>query len=207
MVREGEVVATAEMERVNILPGRAVRFALAAGERLRVVDMEGSQVADLVAFVTDRPGVVLSASHTRVALGRTSPRAGDLLYGTERLPLLRVVTDSVGVHDLLYPCCDPERYRMLGGDGAHANCRDALAAVLPELDRIPDPWNVFMHTVVDAMGRLEVRRPLSQAGDHVVIEAVVPITVGVSACPMDLNDCNGRAPSPIGLERLAEAGK
>jgi uncharacterized protein YcgI (DUF1989 family) len=186
----------------KILPGTAERVSLRTGDRLRIVDLEGSQVADLVAFVTDQPDVVLSASHTRTALGRLSPGPGDLLYDTRRLPVLRLVEDSVGVHDLLYPCCDPERYRMLGGDGGHPNCRDALAAALPELGRVPDPWNVFMRTRVDADGRVRVERPLSRAGDHVLVEALVPLTVGVSACPMDLNDCNGGAPSAIGLERI-----
>ncbi|MCL6595159.1 MAG: urea carboxylase-associated family protein [Firmicutes bacterium] len=192
--------------RAKILPGTAVRVSLGAGDRLRVVDLEGSQVADLVAFVADRPDAVLSASHTRTALGRLSPGPGDLLYDTRRLPVLRLVEDSVGVHDLLYPCCDPERYRMLGGHEGHPNCRDALAAALPELGRVPDPWNVFMRTSVDAEGRLTVERPLSRAGDHVVVEALVPLTVAVSACPMDLNDCNGGVPSAIGLERIEAGG-
>ncbi|MFD0536975.1 DUF1989 domain-containing protein [Actinomadura luteofluorescens] len=50
--------------------GRAVRVA--AGRRVRVVDVEGGQVGDLFAFAADDPREHLSAAHTRSVTSRCS---------------------------------------------------------------------------------------------------------------------------------------
>ena len=47
------------------------------------------------------------------------------LYSNRRQPMFEIVEDTVGRHDMLYACCDPVRYEMLGAPG-HANCREAL---------------------------------------------------------------------------------
>ena len=61
-----------EAFRVPAGEGRAVRFD--AGRSFRIVDIEGSQVADTWAFVADDPGEFHSAQHTRTHVGRLFPR-------------------------------------------------------------------------------------------------------------------------------------
>ena len=51
------------------------------------------------------------------------------LYSNRRQPMFEIVEDTVGRHDMLYACCDPVRYEMLGAPG-HANCREALTEAL-----------------------------------------------------------------------------
>jgi len=65
-----------------------------AGETLSVINLEGSQVADLWAF-TDHPSdEFLSAEHTRSCLNKLVPKLGDSVYSNLRHPLLFDETPS-----------------------------------------------------------------------------------------------------------------
>ena len=192
------------MSRDIVVPGsygKAVR--LAAGDHVAVVNTLGRQVVDFWALV--EPGdEVLSLHHTRAALKRLVPRAGDVLWSNMRRPLLRTVRDtSPGVHDTLIAACDPVRYRQYGVTGPHRTCSDNYGEALGELglhrDEVPAPYNLFMHIPWNAAGELEWGVSPAAAGDEVVFEALEPLVVIVSACPMDLNPISGGAPREIAL--------
>jgi uncharacterized protein YcgI (DUF1989 family) len=55
----------------------------------------------------------------------------------------------------------------------------------------PQPFNLFMNTFVEPDGTLEIRDPISRAGDQVIFRAEMDLIVAVSACPMDLNPVGG----------------
>ena len=90
------------------------------------------------------------------------PQLGMKLYSNRRQPMFEIVEDTVGRHDMLYACCDPVRYEMLGAPG-HANCREALAEALTDYgigyDRIPPPINWFMNVAILQRGELETESP------------------------------------------------
>ncbi len=91
-------------------------------------------------------------------------------------------------------CCDPERYAGLGVTGHRscaANADEALRAIGISVPRLYDPVNLFMNVPVDADGRLRIETPVSKAGDHVTFRATMDAVAVISACPMDLNLCNG----------------
>src|SRR5690349_2790380 len=93
--------------------GRAVRVA--AGRRVRVVDLEGGQVGDLFAFAADDPRERLSAAHTRSGTSRLFPEIGEPFVTDRRRPILVLADDtSPGSHDMLIAACDPARYAALG---------------------------------------------------------------------------------------------
>ena len=112
------------------------------------------------------------------------------LYSNRRQPMFEIVEDTVGRHDMLYACCDPVRYEMLGAPG-HANCREALTEALSGYgigyDRIPTPINWFMNVSILQRGELEIREPLAEAGDYVLLRALKDVVAAVSACPQDLD--------------------
>ena len=96
--------------------GRAV--TVAAGGRAHVVNTLGGQVADFWALALPGATSYLSMSHTRLAIGRISPRPGDVLVDNRRRAMLRVLADtSPGWHDTLIPPCDAQRYADLGHVG------------------------------------------------------------------------------------------
>jgi uncharacterized protein YcgI (DUF1989 family) len=187
--------------------GRAIR--LRRGELLRVVDPQGEQVADLVAFSEPDYAEVFSAAQTREVARTLFVSTGHGLYAKSGVPLLTIVADDVGRHDLLFPPCRPEMYRRVYGQEDHPNCLENLAGALSPfgitLNEVPMPFNIFQHTVIHPDGRMEVRAPLSKPGDAICLRAETDLLVAVSSCSVDLSACNGHNPTPIDLEIYAAA--
>lgn len=193
---------------ITLKAREGVAVSVGVGQRLRVVNLHGTQVVDLWAVDPSDPDHHVSMEHTRVALSKLVPQVGDHLYSSRRRPMLTVVQDtSPGVHDTLMAACDQERYRLLGAPEGHANCADnyrrALAAVGIEVERVPAPLNVFMNIPWHEDGRLEFLPTVASPGDFVELEAVADVVVVMSACPMDMNPINGYEPADIGVELLA----
>jgi uncharacterized protein len=185
--------------------GRGVRVG--AGQRFRVVDVEGGQVADTFAFCADDVTEFHSAEHTRVHVSRLFPRPGEHFVTNRRRPILYLEEDGTpGVHDMLCAACDPERYQGLGVEGWHASCREnlerAMAALGHERIEIPQPINLFMNIRVEPEGGLGWEPAPTKAGDSVTLRAERDCLVVVSACPQDIVPINEKNPTPIAIELL-----
>lgn len=184
------------------IPAREGRsFVANAGQLVTIVDVAGQQVADMSALVRDDFTEFLSPRHTRLGLGRLTLAVGDELQTNRRRGMLRIVEDTVGIHDILLGCCDQWRYSIDLGAPGHRNCLDNLTEALAEYSipqwRIPENINVFMNTVISPDGRLEVIAPTSRAGDHITFEVLIDSVIAISACPQDLNPCNGYNPTDL----------
>lgn len=59
---------------------------------------------------------------------------------------------------------------------------------------MPDPLNVFMNIPVDHRGGLDIRPPLSEAGQYVVFRAEKDLIIVISSCPQDIEAVNGDGP-------------
>lgn len=202
--------------KVYRLPGRTGKAVLLEkGQTIRIINTHGTQVVDIWALsTTEEAPSYLSMSHSRGATLHVSPREGDILVSNRRAPMLEFVQDrSPGIHDTLISACDPARYALLGAPN-HASCtnnyRTALEAVLgkEKVDSImawstaPDPLNLFMNIPVSmsrdtelqgnrsAGGKLSFEGLTCQAGDYVVLRALMPCYIVMSACPMDIVGVN-----------------
>lgn len=114
-----------------------------------------------------------------------------MLYSNLYTPMMEVLADDVGEHDLLHPCCRPEMYDFFYHNGAgHPNCLDNINAALQEQRPIITPVNLFMHTLVHADGSISVEKPVSKAGDRIVLKALMDITLGIAACSVSESKCN-----------------
>ena len=162
------------------------------GQAIAVIDLEGGQVVDFFAEAAGDPREFLSPGVTIDCNESLRLRVGDAIYTNLYRPMLRVVADDVGEHDLLHPCCRPEMYDFFyqNGDG-HPNCLDNINAALGEQRPIITPINLFMHTVIREDGGISVEAPLSKAGDRIVLEALMDIALGVAACSVSESRCNG----------------
>jgi uncharacterized protein YcgI (DUF1989 family) len=169
----------------------------------------GQQVVDLVAFREDDVTEYLSTSHTIASSGRLWPAVGGRLLSNRRTPLLEPVEDTVGRHDLTIAACDPWRYRYDFGVADHRSCSDNFLEVFApyqiQRHQLPHPVNLFQHMRYHEDGRVEFCTSLARAGDYVVLRALRPVLVGVSACPMDLNPISGGQPSDVVL-MIAQGG-
>lgn len=191
------------MGRQIVQAASGVGVRLAKGAHLRIIDVEGGQTGDLMAFSTD--------GRERLSNGRSFDYNGkiylstnDVLWSDRSNPMLTIVEDGVGRHDFLYASCSVEMYRMqYGVTGYHANCYDNLVAALRELgvtpDALPTAFNFFMKADVGPDGRLKIDMPTCRAGDSMVLRAEMDLAVAISACPA--STCNGGSPPrPLAIE-------
>lgn len=182
--------------------GRGVRIA--AGQVLDLIDVEGCQVADLVAYDAANPQEYLSPAHTVAVNTSIGLEVGDAVVSNHRNPLLTVLRDDVGKHDLVVPCCDAERYAYSYGLPDHRSCLDNLlqARDLLGIDwpvRGENAWNVFMHNRVTADGTVVTDPALNAPGSTITLRAERDLVVLVSACPQDLSPCNNYDPTSMRL--------
>ncbi|MGV8932932.1 MAG: DUF1989 domain-containing protein [Luteimonas sp.] len=174
--------------RHEIAPRSGVAIELVRGQRLRVIDPQGEQVADLLAYNRHDVGEVLSSGRSLDYASCIYLTTGHSLYSNRSNVLLKIVEDTVGRHDFLLTPCSAEMFRILYGDAdPHRGCFGNLAAALQPYgvvpDAIPTAFNVFMNVPVDAdTGRLRVEPPLSRAGDFIVFEACMDLVIGLTAC-------------------------
>lgn len=184
-----------------IPPRSGTAFRLAAGEQLTVTDVEGVQVADLLAFNAEDIEEAISSGRTLDYAETIRLTAGHILYSNRSRPMLEIVADTVGVHDFLLTPCSVDTFRHFYPDQpAHRGCFGNLAAALEPYgvtpDRIPTAFNCFMNVPVAADGRITVEPPLSKAGDHIRFRAAMDLVVGLTACSAYAS--NGGSFKPIG---------
>ncbi|MBP1993381.1 DUF1989 domain-containing protein [Paenibacillus eucommiae] len=190
-----------------LVPAKEGRgFLLEKGQLIKVIDEEGQQVVDFVAYRTSNLKERLDPSVTMDALRSMNLKPSDILYSNMYTPLLTILEDTVGKHDLINSACRPEMYTFLYDKTNHASCYHNLNAALAPFG-IPQPdqhytFNIFMNTIVDEQGNIEVKAPLSKAGDYILMRAELDLIVAVSACPCEESDCNGYHCSPIRVEIL-----
>jgi uncharacterized protein YcgI (DUF1989 family) len=191
-----------------IAPRSGVAFQLKRGEKLKVIDAEGEQVADLVAFNRDDVAEAISSGRSIDFASRIYLTTGDLIYSQRSTVMLRIVEDTVGRHDFLLSPCSAEMFRIIYGDTSpHRGCFGNLAAALEPYgiagDAIPTAFNVFMNVPVNAQtGVISVEPPLSRAGDFAVFEAQMDLIIGLTAC--SAGQSNNFRYKPIHYEILGD---
>ena len=172
----------------EIAPRSGVAFTLDKGQRLAVIDPNGEQVADLLAFNREDVRESISAGRTFDYASRIYLTTGDPLYSNRSNIMLRIVEDDVGRHDFLLTPCSKDTFRIIYGDkDPHRGCFGNLAAALVPYgvaeDVIPAAFNCFMNVPVDGeTGEIKVLPPLSKAGDRIVFEAAMDLVIGLTAC-------------------------
>lgn len=172
----------------EIQPRTGTAFALKKGQYLTVIDPRGEQVADLLAFRESDLREVISSGRTLDYLSRIYLTTGDSIYSNRSNVLLSIVHDDVGRHDFLLTPCSKDTFRIIYGDtNPHRGCFGNLAAALSPYgiaeDDIPIAFNCFMNVPIDSKtGALEVKPPLSKAGDKIVLRAHEDLVIGLTAC-------------------------
>lgn len=62
---------------------------------------------------------------------------------------------------------------------------------------IINPVNLFMNTTVDTNGKITILPPVSKAGDKIVFEVLMDVSVGIAACSVSASDTNSGICTPI----------
>lgn len=185
----------------RIAPRSGTAFHLAEGDVLHVIDPQGVQVADLVAYNALDIREVISSGRTLDYAETIRLTTGHLLYSNRSRPMLEIVEDSVGCHDfLLTPCSYATFDHFYPDQPRHRGCFGNLAEALVPFgvleDAIPVAFNCFMNVPVEAgSGRLSVLPPISKPGDHVSFRARMDLIIGLTACSAAAS--NGGSFKPI----------
>jgi len=188
---------------MRLSPQTGTAFELAAGDVLRVIDPEGEQVADLVAFTRESAPAWLSSGRTFDYNDTLYLTTGHVLYSHRSRAMLTIIADTVGRHDFLYTPCSPETFTLLyDHKGHHPSCLENLVTNLApygiQLDGIPTTFNIFMNVEVGANGSLRILPPRSRPGDYIEFRAETDLLVGLTACSAEKS--NNRRLKPIDYE-------
>lgn len=187
------------MGREYVIPAcSGMKIDVKQGQSITVIDIEGGQVVDFFAEVNGNVNEFLSTGVTIDCNESLKLNVGDIIYTNLYHPMIKVLTDDVGEHDLLHPCCRPEMYDFFYHNGEeHPNCFDNINRVLDEQRAVIVPVNLFMHTKISTNGSISVEEPVSKAGDKIVLKALIDITLGVAACSVSESKCNRGTCSPV----------
>ena len=188
----------------RIPPRSGTAFELAKGASLTVIDPEGSQVSDLLAYNAQDVREVISNGRTFDYEETLHLSTGNRLWSNRSNPMLSIVEDTVRSHDfLLTPCSTATFAHFYPDKPVHRGCFGNLAEALEPYgigpDDIPTAFNVFMNVPVDGeSGLIAVKPPVSKAGDRIVLRAEMDLIIGLTAC--SAYDSNGGSFKPIDYE-------
>ena len=184
-------------------PQTGTAFALGRGQFLKVIDLEGEQVADLMAFNAEDQREWLSSGRSIDYANRIYLTTNDILYSNRSRPMLKILSDNVGRHDFLLTPCSPETFEIIyGRHEPHPSCFENLHRNLARFgltpDSIPTTFNIFMNVEIASDGTLSILPPRSKAGDAITFRAEMDLVVGLTACSAEMS--NNYRFKPIGYE-------
>jgi aminomethyltransferase len=186
---------------MRIAPGDARAYAVKAGEYVQIVDVEGKECSDFLAFNGSDYADEMNLTLTRTNCAGLWPTPGQYVYGDSGIALLRMEEDLVGRHDTTLPACNAAYYAAMGYPD-HKNCTDnfnrELAAFGLGARNIWEPINFFFNTrLAEDQRTIVIEEPLSRPGDYVLMRAETDLLLATSACPDDLTPTNGWNPTDI----------
>jgi len=184
----------------------ALAYEVEAGCYIQVIDVEGRQCSDFLAFDAARlvEGAErgLDATTTRNLMGSAYPQPGlfGKFFDQDMRPLVEVVRDTVGRHDTFALACNAKYYEDLGYPG-HVNCTDNFNGQLARFGIAPRRgWpalNFFYNTFFNDANQLFFDEPWSAPGDYVLLRAMTDLVCASSACPDDIDPANAWNPTDI----------
>ena len=206
MIRESKLQPEHALRRDIVLAGDYYLKVLAAGETMRILDLEGNQAADTLFFSAADTAERYSAIDTIREQGNVYLTAGTKLMSNLGNEMLEIVADTCGRHDTLGGACATEsntvRY-ALDKKCMHA-CRDSWMLAVNEHPEfglskrdITHNINFFMNVPVTPEGGLTFADGISDAGKYVEFRASMDVIVLISNCPQLNNPCNAYNPTPV----------
>ena len=174
---------------------------LERGQVLAIVDLDGNQAVDFLAYDAHDTGRAYSAQATLVEQETVFLTTGSVLRDNESEPLLTVVDDQVGRHDTLGGACSRESNTLRYGHHTYAQhaCADNFLAELSKYGMgkrdLVSNVNWFMNVPVDPDGALGIVDGISAPSLSLSLRAAKDTLVVVSNCPQVNNPCNGFDPS------------
>ena len=188
-----------------IPPKSGASMKLKKGQILKVTDIEGVQVSDILFFNENDIAEKVSSGKTFDYEESILLTKGNFLWSNRSNKMVKIVEDTNGRNDFLLAPCDMKTFKhFYNMDGYHPSCFENLYENLKQYgiseDDIPSAFNIFMNVQFEANGKIKVMPPTSKSGDFICFEAQMDLIVALTAC--SAKDSNGGSFKPIGYEIL-----
>jgi len=191
---------------IRIDNSTAQSYEVKAGQFIQIIDVEGRQCSDFLAFDARRladgveRGLDATATHHFTHQANPQPGLRGKFYNQDLEPLVEVIRDTVGRHDTFSLACNAKYYEDFGYPG-HVNCTDNFNGQLSRYGIEPRKgWpalNFFYNTMFDEHHQLVYDEPWSRPGDYVLLQAKKDLVCASSACPDDIDASNAWVPTDI----------
>ena len=195
------------------VPGRVVRewviaakgysaFPMERGQVLRVVDIEGKQVPDIVCYNAHDHGEEINLANSQLLNKQQELRKGAIIYSQLCNPMMTITGYSNEICFTYGSMCSEELNRLRYGVAGTDNCRDNFAKALASwgINRrdVPNAFVPFMRVELENES-LEIKEPTTVPGDYYDLRAEMGLLVAISNCPQERNPCNGFNPTATGV--------
>jgi aminomethyltransferase len=177
----------------------ALAYEVKEGEYIQIIDVQGRQCSDFLAFHRAKLEQGLERGMdgvtTRTLMGAAYPMPGlySKFFDVDMDPLVQVIQDTVGRHDTFGLACTRRYYEDMGYPG-HVNCTDNFNAQVDPYGIAPragwEAVNFFFNTRIEADNVLVSDEPWSRPGDYVMVRALTDLVCASSACPDDIDPAN-----------------
>jgi len=184
----------------------ASAYRVKAGDYIQIVDVEGRQCSDFLAFDAaalesgTENGLDATTTHSLMGTAAPGPGLHSKYFDQTQKPLVEVVQDTVGRHDTFMLACNAKYYEDMGYPG-HSNCTDNFNNALSSYGIAPRKgWpaiNFFYNTFVDDNDGIGLDEPWSRPGDYVLLRALTDLVCASSSCADDVDPANGWLPTDI----------
>lgn len=184
----------------------AEAYEVKAGEFIQIIDVEGRQCSDFLAFNARRLQAGLERgidpTTTRYQVGALYPMPGlaAKYFDGDMQPLVEVIRDTCGRHDTFGLACTPRFYEDMGYPG-HVSCSENFNQVLAPFGLAARPgWtavNLYYNTALNAQHGIFLDDSYSRPGDYVLLQASTDLVCGSSACPDDIDATNSWVPTDV----------
>jgi len=197
-------------EPVTLPPAGNISFEIEQGQRFKMTQPQGEQVADLISFNRDDPRELLSMHSSRAVNLSWKLTKPNVLYSNRTREMWKIDEDLTAENYCGGGYCSEHLNMMRYGDKGKGapNCQHNLETAIRGygMDRwnfnIDACFNVFMTVAYDADGKWEIRLPKGKPGDYITMTALMPQIVAISNCPILFNACNNYKLKPLTLEIL-----
>ncbi|WP_066043366.1 DUF1989 domain-containing protein [Herbiconiux solani] len=186
-------------------PGTGKAIEVAAGELLRIEQIDGAQCVDFNCFNLHDYREFFHTGRTRTLHG-INPGPGDFLWSSppRERAMMFLLADTAHCNDVVFPRCSANLYETAYGFAAHTNCADIQAEAQREYgltpDDVHDSFNFFMATSVDD-GMPVIHRQSSVPGDHVELLAVMDVLAVPNICGADVMKTSNFSIKPVRVQR------
>ena len=191
---------------IRITCATAESFTVKEGEYIQIIDVDGRQCSDFQAFSRRKLDAgneqALDATVTRSLIGLINPIPGlpAKTFDHEMEPLIEVIQDTCGRHDVFMTACNSKYYDEMGYPG-HVNCSENFNEALNPFEvkarRGWEALNYFYNTGIDDANQIYFDEPWSRPGDYVLMRALTDLVCVASSCPCDIDAANGWNPTDI----------